>query len=315
MAFLDMGTEIGDLHERSRSLRFAVMILTCPECATRYFIDGGAIGFSGRTVRCSSCGASWHVYPPEDDPLELSSDQEDDGLADEAFEDAAEPEPDDTPLAELPAGELPGAFRAKAEKKRRVREAAAQGAIWAGVAAAVVLVLGLAVIFRAEVVRTWPKSASAYAAVGLAVNTIGLNIEDVEAQPGLEDGRAAVVVTGALRNIQDHPVTAPALRINLLNKAGKTVMGKIASPTDPKIPPGETRHFTVSLLDPPSSATDVEVVFDSARRLPVNPKARAKAPPPDLRPAPSPPGPAPVEAEPLPADDSLALPHDEAPHG
>lgn len=309
-----MGAEIGDLHERSRSLRFAAMILTCPECATRYFIDGGAIGFSGRTVRCSSCNAAWHVYPPDDEePLELSSQPEaDDG---DGETNADEPPAEEPSLADLPAAELPGAFRAKAEEKRRVRQAAAHGAVWAGVAAGLALTLGLLAVFRADVVKAWPKSASAYAAVGLPVNTVGLTIEGVEAQPGLEDGRAAVVVTGALRNIQDHPVTAPALRINLLNKTGRTVQGKIAAPADPTIPPGETRHFTIALLDPPSSATDVEVVFDMARRQAVNPTARAKAPTAaQLRAAPPPPRPEPVEAKPI-EEGPLALPDDSEPHG
>jgi predicted Zn finger-like uncharacterized protein len=281
------------------------MILTCPECASRYFVDDQVVGRAGRTVRCTSCGTSWKAEP-EDDPLELTATPDEGALGKPP---ADEPAPGDPPLSELPADRLPGAFRAKAEERRRIREAAAVGAICAGIAAAFILVLVVAAIFRTDIVRLWPKTASAYAAVGMPVNATGITIEKIVAQPGLQDGRAAVVVTGALRNIRETAVTAPALRINLLNKAGKTVQGKIAAPADPEIPPGETRHFTITLLDPPSSATDVEVVFETARTPPA-PRRPAKAPvaAPPLRQAPPPLRPPVEEAKPLQESDPLAVP-------
>jgi predicted Zn finger-like uncharacterized protein len=289
------------------------MILTCPDCASRYFIDDQLIGPAGKTVRCSSCGTSWKARR-EDEPLDLVSLPEEGAMAAAA---RAEPEAAAPQLSELPADRVAGAFRAKAEQKRRIVQAAAAGAVWAVAAAVVALVLALLAIFRSDVVRALPKTATAYAAVGLAVNTTGINIEKVEASPGLQDGRAAVVVSGALRNIARRPVVAPALRINLLNKAGKIVQSKIAAPADPKIPAGESRHFTITLLDPPSSASDVEVVFQAASPAtkPPRPHAPAKAaappPPADLRhtaPAPPPPAAEVEDAKPLVGAAPYALP-------
>src|SRR6185436_19537906 len=39
------------------------MILTCPECATSYFVDDDRIPAAGRTVKCSSCGNRWKAMP------------------------------------------------------------------------------------------------------------------------------------------------------------------------------------------------------------------------------------------------------------
>lgn len=169
--------------------------------------------------------------------------------------------PEPAPLVELPGEELPKVFRAKAQSEKRVREAATTGIVWAGMTA-MLIVLGIgAVVGREGVVNIWPKTASVFAAVGLDVNRIGLEIEDIRFEPALQDGHAALSVSGMIRNIRGESVTAPPLQISLINKQNKRVMAKIAQAADPVIPAGETRHFAVVLLDPPKTASTIEVGF------------------------------------------------------
>ena len=91
------------------------MILTCPECATRYFVPDEKVSASGRTVRCSNCGNRWTAFGQTD--LELFVDPE--GGAE-----GRDPKAEELDVSELPGEELPKVFRQKATNDRRAREAA-----------------------------------------------------------------------------------------------------------------------------------------------------------------------------------------------
>jgi predicted Zn finger-like uncharacterized protein len=254
MGFLDMRAEIGNLAEGfARASDSCVMILTCPECATGYFVEDDQIRAAGRAVRCAACGARWTAVPER--PLELVSAPDDGALAKDAVEETS------AETAPLTGDDLPRAFRTRAEEEKRNRQAAITGAVWAGVAIVVAAVLGVAIVFRESVVRAWPQTASTYAAVGLAVNPTGLVIEQVHAEPSLEEGHAALDVTGVIRNVVGRAVIAPPLRITLVNAQGKRVAGQITNFADPHVPSGATRSFRTSIPDPPFSAANLVVDF------------------------------------------------------
>jgi predicted Zn finger-like uncharacterized protein len=293
------------------------MILTCPECATSYFVDDSKIPRDGRIVKCANCGARWTATLEA--PLDLESSEEEGALARER---AADPEDEPRAVSDLTGEDLPKVFRAKADTERKVRAAATTGIIIAAVVAVFAVIVALLVVFRVNVVRAWPQSAGAYALVGLPVNSLGLVIEGVKAEPSLQDGHAALSVSGMIRNIEDVAVVAPPLRITLISKAGKTLSTKIARPADARVPPGQTRHFALAILDPPSTAHDLEVAFapEAAKAPPAKAAAAAHggavSQQVSLRPAPPPPAPplpAPVDAKPLPADSPYAL--EPQPHG
>jgi predicted Zn finger-like uncharacterized protein len=254
MGFLDMRAEIGDLDGGfARASDSLLMILTCPECATGYFVDDAQIKSSGRAVRCAACGHRWTALPEK--PMELTP------LAGEAALAALDIASADTTEASLTGDDLPKAFRDRAEEARRLRRAAITGVVWAGAAVVVLALVGAAIVFREQVVRAWPKTASAYAAIGLPVNPLGLVIEQVRAEPSLQDGHATLAVSGVIRNVEDRAVIAPPLRISLTNAQGKRVAGQIADLANARIPAGETRHFLTAIFDPPFSAQDLQVEF------------------------------------------------------
>lgn len=280
------------------------MILTCPECASRYVVDGTRIGAQGRTVRCASCSATWRAMPAAaEPPMDL--------------EPAPAPAPAETPVpeaAERPAAAaLPKKIRAERQAMQQTRKAVAAGAVWGVMGAFLLSILGAAGMFRVDVVRLWPRTAGAYAAVGLTVNPTGLAPENVKASSGLKNGHAAVLVTGLIRNVETRAHDMAPLRITLLDKAGKPLVTEIASFPGEPLQPGQTRPFDIAFLDPPAASVGVEVEFaleatgaahvvKAAHPTPAPPKLRGPHDP-EL-----PPLPVAKAVEALPADSPYALP-------
>ena len=283
------------------------MILTCPECASRYFVDDAKVGPKGRIVRCANCAHTWRAAREgtrfDAPPSTLAPSA---SFAAEALSDAAS-----APMGR--ATPLPKLIRAEAIEKQKSREAVAAGVAWAGLGAGFVALVLASVLFRVDVVRLWPQTASAYAFAKMPVNPTGLSFDGVQGQPNLIGGHAALSVTGVERNVETGPRASMPLRVILYDKAGKRLASAVSAPPSRQIGPGETRPFAVNFIDPPAEGSSfvVEFAFDKVAAPAGAPKpprmATAKL---ALR-GPASPAPPPIKAEeakPLPAGSPYALP-------
>ena len=311
------------------------MILTCPECATRYFVEDSRLGAEGRTVRCASCKNSWRAQAEE--PLELTNSAEEGAVAREALSFKA-----DEPVG-VAAPDVPKVFRAKIEARRKVKEAATAGVVWAGMVSCFAAVLVAAYVFRVDVVKLYPRAAGAYAFARVPVNPTGLEFERIKAEPATI-GSSSVIVTGQIRNVEDIGAVPPPIRIALLDSHGKRMRSQVIRLATPRVAPGKAVAFTATLEDPTGKADDVAVEFaldlipkpekpkakpkpkphpaarvqpaaahtapaSAAHADPAHPAAAVAAPArrPGLRPAQAVPEPVPVDARPLAASDPYAI--------
>ena len=225
------------------------MIVTCPNCEAKYRVEAAALEARRGRVKCASCA---HVWTVEDEALTLnepvSAPQ-----AEPAAEPIAEPAPS---LHEKPHA----AIRARADARRRTARLAAEGAGWAGVAACLLVLAGAAVIFRVDVVEVWPRTAGAYAAVGLEVNPHGVELEGLSAQVEMREGQAALVVAGEIRNITHQPLTIPTLDAIAYGEAGDELARWPVSLDAAGLEAEAVLAFEVNLPEPPETAVRIEVV-------------------------------------------------------
>src|SRR5579859_4024207 len=245
------------------------MILTCPECATSYFVDDSRIAAGGRTVKCSNCGARWTARP-------------------ERAEEPAPPPPKPAPapipsppppaIDEIVFEPPPAPVSRKPERKAAAaREANGKVLVWGGSAVVIVALIAGLIVFRAQVVNLLPASQKAYAGLGLPVSS--LTIEKVHAEPAFQGGRPVLSVTGQLHNLRDDAAEAPALRVSLLDRFGKPVATKVARPIDAAVPAHATRYFAITLVEPPAAIHDLQVTFEPAAKPSAAGKTAAAPPP------------------------------------
>ena len=159
------------------------MILTCPQCATRYLVDDGQMRPEGRKVKCAACGEEWRVSaegenipapaaaPPEPPPPEPTpSPVADPGMATVAPVLEAVDQDDSAPVAvvaEPPV--LESLFVAPINTDSKPAAAKGSGPLsnlLLGLVILAVLAAG-AFAFRMEIVRIAPKTAPINSAFGM----------------------------------------------------------------------------------------------------------------------------------------------------
>jgi predicted Zn finger-like uncharacterized protein len=224
------------------------MILTCPSCSTHYFADDSTIGESGRTVKCAACGHSWFVHPKS--------------LA------------EDRPA--LPAHQV---YRERVREQRRQKSKLFAvlswlftGCLFAGVTAA-------AFVYRNDVVKVWPQSASAYRLAGLDVNRFGLDFADIERARTFNDTIPIVTVTGRAVNVARTEVETPGVRVDLRDESGKIVATEYSFVTPLMLEPGAAGQFGVVVEPAPIESFEVVVSFVARSAVPDDPPSQEPGPP------------------------------------
>jgi predicted Zn finger-like uncharacterized protein len=150
----------------------------------------------------------------------------------------------------------------KAKQKRKLKLKVPSLSTIAMIQAAVLVAL---VIWRGDVVRVMPQTASLYATIGLPVNLRGLAIEDVQSAKEVQDGIAVLVIDGRIVNRSRMLLEVPRVRLALRNGAGGEVYNWTALPSRPVLGPGDDQPFRTRLASPPGDGKDVLVRFFNRR--------------------------------------------------
>jgi predicted Zn finger-like uncharacterized protein len=202
------------------------MVVTCPNCRSRYAVDPLKIGPAGRTVECARCHHQWHQIVEGPPP----------------------PEPEIVIQPTTSGASLPAIIPPKPTLPwRRV----------VAIAAVVLLLAVAAFAFRGTIARMMSQEARAPAAVQVASVTPAtpqIEIDLSTSSIDVVDGR--IVVRGQLVNNGRAPGSTTLLRLTF--KRNDDVLGERSFPmVEGPLPPGGRTAFSQTVEDPPAGTTDI----------------------------------------------------------
>ena len=128
------------------------------------------------------------------------------------------------------------------------------------------LILAL-MIWRAEVVRLLPQTATFYKMVGLEVNLRGLAFKDIKVSNETVDGKPVLVIEGTIIGQTKNPVELPRLRFSVRDAQGAEIYAWNAVLEQPVLKPGERAYFKSRLASPPPEGRNIDVRFFNKRDL------------------------------------------------
>jgi predicted Zn finger-like uncharacterized protein len=128
------------------------------------------------------------------------------------------------------------------------------------------MVLAL-VIWRGDIVRLLPQTATFYKLVGLEVNLRGLAFKDIKITNETVEGKPVLVIEGMIVGQTGRPVELPRLRFSVRDEQGAEIYAWNAVLEQPVLKPGEKAYFKSRLASPPPEGRNIDVRFFNKRDL------------------------------------------------
>lgn len=186
------------------------MFIKCSNCGTRYSISDDSIGISGRKVKCSKCGNSWHQEPLKD--IEIPK-----------------PEGLEELIKNIDKKSLPKVVETKIIKTP----------IWLMVATPITLAMLVFALFISF--YTMLPFQKIYDKMGL-FDSAGIKFTNVKVDYDKENGNLSM--QGEITNISDKDVISPYLKVTFYDNFDRDQASIVHKITEiEKIGPGEKYYF------------------------------------------------------------------------
>ncbi|KIZ39095.1 MULTISPECIES: MJ0042-type zinc finger domain-containing protein [Rhodopseudomonas] len=122
-------------------------------------------------------------------------------------------------------------------------------------------------VWRADVVRLMPQTATFFKLVGFEVNLRHLAIKDVKISTETVENKPVLVIEGVIIGQGRKPASLPRLRFVVRDEHGTEIYAWNAVLEQAVLRPGEKAWFRSRLASPPAQARSIDIRFFSRRDM------------------------------------------------
>jgi hypothetical protein len=250
--------------------------LARPEDAVEKVAPARAMASASQAPSEADAAAEWEAMAAEDDGAEapvvdspsISADWPDgDGSppgADSDWPTGAQEDADDGAASPRPASW----FRKLLRPPALLRTSSGKPLVGLPTACAAMGALALAlVIWRADVVRLLPQTATFYKMAGLEVNLRGLMFKDVKVSTETVEGKQVLVIEGVISGDTRQTVALPRLRFSVRDAQGAEIYAWNTVLEQTVLRPGEWVTFKSRLASPPPEGRNIDIRFFNRRDM------------------------------------------------
>lgn len=229
------------------------MIITCPQCNSRFSLHSQVLAPEGRNVRCSACREVWFELP---DLEELAEEENFDGPPIEDIPEGVKP------LAE--GANVPSVYD-QLEEVPEVVSAGNMGRIGGYGAAgfAFLIILGALLAMQSAIASAWPASNAFYQMLGYEpiIPGKGLIFDHLR----VEKNNEVISVEGQIINLAKEEKHVPLIEASLRSEKGDILEKWIIEPPESHIKAEETIAFKANYVPHVKDAHDLLLWFTLAK--------------------------------------------------
>jgi len=227
------------------------MIITCPNCYTKYMVPAQKLGGMGRMVRCSRCHTQWHQEAPATQQQYLGQEAPR-HIANPRLAIAGNTLGGGHPFERdsYQPGNLPVVASAQEQKRQMFNTILAAVLVLAGI-------FGSILLLRDSLVKAIPMMGAVFEPFETPSTqtpqaaTVGLVIGDIQRDVVDEDGFVTYIIQGKVTNTNLTDKEVPNLRIALLNEKGVQLDAWRVQPQKRVLKSGESTDWICHFYNPP----------------------------------------------------------------
>ncbi len=122
-------------------------------------------------------------------------------------------------------------------------------------------------IWRADMVRLLPQTATFFKALGVEVNLRGLAFKDVKLSNEMVDGKSVLVIEGNIVTVSRKPAELPRMRFVVRDGKGTEIYAWNAALEKEGLNPGDMTWFKSRLAAPPPEGATIDIRFLNKRDI------------------------------------------------